>query len=187
MDSIISYFLICWQKKFNYQGRARRLELGSFLLVTFIIVAGLQIIESLIQEYIYPYSDFWHISFRSTHGGNGFLTIEPLLSLHTLATAYLLVSLIPLFSVTARRLQDLNKSKYWLFYLLLPIFIVLSIFLRLMIFLYLGKDVLDIGGYWGYIILALLIYEVFLILKLLFQEGEPEENKYGKSPKLGEN
>ena len=45
MDSIISYFLICWQKIFNYKGRARRLELGSFILLTIIMAAGFQITE----------------------------------------------------------------------------------------------------------------------------------------------
>lgn len=187
MDSIISYFLICWQKKFDCQGRARRLELGSFLLITFIIIAGLQIIESLIQEYIYPYSDFLNIVLKSTQMENGYIITKPFFSLHTLATVYLLVSFIPLFAVTARRLQDLNKSKYWLFYLLFPVFLILILFLRLTIFLYFGTDFLDIGGYWGYIILPLLLYEIFLILKLLFQEGESDENKYGKSPKREEN
>ena len=38
MDSIISYFLICWQKIFDYKGRARRLELGSFILLTLSLI-----------------------------------------------------------------------------------------------------------------------------------------------------
>ncbi|MCX2960500.1 DUF805 domain-containing protein [Rodentibacter caecimuris] len=183
MDTIISYFLICWQKKFNYQGRARRLELGSFLLVTFITAAGLQSIEMLIKEFVYSYSDLLHINFNSTRIEKGYFIQESIFSLHTLATAYLIISLIPLFSVTGRRLQDLNKSKYWIFYLLFPVFLILISFILLVIQIYSGTSITFQGDYWHYILLPLLLYEIFLILKLLFQEGEPDENKYGESPK----
>ncbi|OOF61860.1 DUF805 domain-containing protein [Rodentibacter sp. Ppn85] len=184
MDTIISYFLSCWQKKFNYQGRARRLEFGSFLLITLIITAGLQTIEMLTKEYIYSYSDFLHIDFFSMSKEKHYIIKELLFSLHTLAIVYLLISLIPLFSVIGRRLQDLNKSKYWILYLLFPVFLILIGFIRLAIFLYFGTAISFPGGDYGfYILLPFLLYEVFLILKLLFQEGESDENKYGKSPK----
>ena len=175
MDSIISY---------DYQGRARRLEIGSFLLITFIICAGLQCIEMLIQEYIYAYLDFFHFDFSSIQMENGYLVRHVIFSLHTLTIIYTIISLIPLFSVTARRLQDLNKSKYWIFYLLLPLFILLIVFFQLMIGLYFGMDLFAIESkYWCYIIAPLIIYWIYLILKILFQEGESEENRYGKSPK----
>lgn len=188
MDTIISYFLICWQKKFNYQGRARRLEFGSFLLITVIIATGLQTIEMLIKEYIYAYPDFLHINFNSIREEKGYFIKETFFSLHTFTVAYLIISLIPLFSVTGRRLQDLNKSKYWIFYLLFSLFLILIGFIFLVAVLLYSDTVFSFQrDYWCFILLPFLLYDVFLILKLLFQEGELEENKYGKSPKQIEN
>ncbi|OOF48235.1 DUF805 domain-containing protein [Rodentibacter trehalosifermentans] len=191
MDTIISYFLICWQKKFNYQGRARRLELGSFLLVTFIIAAGLQTIEMLIKEYIYPYPNFISIDFTSIRQEQSYSIKENIFSFHAFTTVYFIISLVPLFSVIGRRFQDLNKSKYWIFYLLFPVFLIFIGLARLMLFLYFGITISFQGeDYKLYTLTAFgvfLLYYIFLILKLLFQEGEPKENKYGKSPKQIEN
>ncbi|WP_109078401.1 DUF805 domain-containing protein [Aggregatibacter kilianii] len=186
MDSIISYFLICWQNSFNYKGRARRLEIGAFLLLTIIIAAGLQITELFIKEYIYSYSDLLHFNLVYTHVENGYLIKQPYFTFHMITCCYLLVSIAPLLSVTARRLQDLNKSKYWIFYLFHPFFIILILFIRLSIFIYFETDILGItwlDEHWVYVISPFLLYEIFLILKILFQEGEPDENQYGQSPK----
>ena len=187
IDSIITYFLICWQKTFNYQGRARRLELWSFILITLIMATGIQMIEMGFKEYIYAYTDLFNLSYFSITVKDGYTIKEPHFVIHFITCLYLLASIFPLFAVTGRRLQDLNRSKYWIFYLLLPLFIMLAIFIRVVITVHFGKDILDIGGYWGYILLPFLIYNVVLTFKVLFQEGKPEKNKYCELPKLEEN
>ena len=186
MDSIISYFLICWQKIFNYKGRARRLELGSFILLTIIMAAGFQITEQLIKEYIYSYSDLLHLDIFNITAKDNHVTKQHIFTLHTTSCVYLLISILPLLSTTARRLQDLNKSKYWILYLLFPFCLILIVFIGLFIALKFGTDILNIPWlekYWFYIIVPFLLYEILLILKLLFQEGKSGENQYGQSPK----
>lgn len=189
MDTIISYFLICWQKKLNYQGRARRLEFWSFLLVNLIIFTGLQTTEMLIKGYIYSYPDLIYFTLNLNRQENDYLIQEPFFIFHTLAVVYFIISLIPLLSVTARRLQDLNKSKYWIFYLSLPVILILISFILIMLVVYFDMPKppsLNLEGYENYIFTVLgiyLLYYLFLVFKLLFQEGEPEENKYGKPPK----
>ena len=186
MDSIISYFLICWQKIFNYKGRDRRLELGSFILLTIIMAAGFQITEQFIKEYIYSYSDLLHLDIFNITAKDNHVTKQHIFTLHTTSCVYLLISILPLLSTTARRLQDLNKSKYWILYLLFPFCLILIVFIGLFIALKFGTDILNIPWlekYWFYIIVPFLLYEILLILKLLFQEGKSGENQYGQSPK----
>ena len=63
---------------------------------------------------------------------------------------------------------------------------ILIAFIGLFIALKFGTDILNIlwlEKYWFYIIVPFLLYEILLILKLLFQEGKSEENQYGQSPK----
>jgi len=150
------------------------------------MAAGFQITEQFIKEYIYSYSDLLHLDIFNITAKDNHVTKQHIFTLHTTSCVYLLISILPLLSTTARRLQDLNKSKYWILYLLFPFCLILIVFIGLFIALKFGTDILNIPWlekYWFYIIVPFLLYEILLILKLLFQEGKSGENQYGQSPK----
>jgi uncharacterized membrane protein YhaH (DUF805 family) len=87
----MEHFKYVWQNTFNYEGRATRSEYWYFILYNIVVYALL-----------------WGLSFIDAS-----LVIVPMI--------YILVSYLPTFSVTARRLHDVNKSGWFQLISFIPV------------------------------------------------------------------
>lgn len=110
---IIRYFLQSWKKKFDFYGVTTGLEYFSFILMTAINLFIDHKISCLLN---------WHIHF---------LFFDWSFSLGIFETIYFIYSLLPLFSVSGRRLHDLGYSDKWC----IPIIFIFSINLIANLFL----------------------------------------------------
>ena len=95
----MKYFILAFKNWNKFKGRANRSEFWYFTLFYLIFLAITYFID---------------ISFL------GWDPMDPT-SIGVLSTAYYLVTLIPSFSVTIRRLHDINKSGWNLLWMLIPI------------------------------------------------------------------
>ena len=96
----MKYFILGLKNWNKFKGRANRSEFWYFTLFYFIFLTITYFID---------------VSFL------GWDPMDPT-SIGVLSTAYYLVTLIPSFSVTIRRLHDINKSGWNLLWLLIPLF-----------------------------------------------------------------
>ena len=96
----MKYFILALKNWNKFKGRANRSEFWYFTLFYFIL--------AIITYFI-------DVSFL------GYDPMDPT-SLGVLQTAYVLVLFIPSFSVTIRRLHDINKSGWNLLFMLIPLF-----------------------------------------------------------------
>ena len=95
----MKYFILGLKNWNKFKGRANRSEFWYFTLFYFIFLTITYFID---------------VSFL------GWDPMDPT-SIVVLSTAYYLVTLIPSFSVTIRRLHDINKSGWNLLWMLIPI------------------------------------------------------------------
>ena len=95
----MKYFILGLKNWNKFKGRANRSEFWYFTLFYFIFLTITYFID---------------VSFL------GWDPMDPT-SIGVLSTAYLLVTLIPSFSVTIRRLHDINKSGWNLLWMLIPL------------------------------------------------------------------
>jgi uncharacterized membrane protein YhaH (DUF805 family) len=105
----MDWYLMAWQKYFDFSGRSRRKEYWMFFLFNLGIGIALMIADLIAGSY-------------SKTAGMGLLG-----GLYSLAT------LIPNLSITVRRLHDTGRSGWWFFILLVPLIgaIVLLVFMLL--------------------------------------------------------
>ena len=105
----MDWYLMAWQKYFDFSGRSRRKEYWMFFLFNLGIGIALLGADLLAGSY-------------SKSAGMGLLG-----GLYSLAT------LIPNLSITVRRLHDIGRSGWWFFILLVPLIgaIVLLVFMLL--------------------------------------------------------
>ncbi|WP_324780207.1 DUF805 domain-containing protein [Thiobacillus sedimenti] len=105
----MDWYLMAWQKYFDFSGRSRRKEYWMFFLFNLGIGIALLVADLLTGSY-------------SKTAGMGLLG-----GLYSLAT------LIPNLSMTVRRLHDIGRSGWWFFILLVPLIgaIVLLVFMLL--------------------------------------------------------
>ena len=105
----MDWYLMAWQKYFDFSGRSRRKEYWMFFLFNLGIGIALLGADLLTGSY-------------SKSAGMGLLG-----GLYSLAT------LIPNLSITVRRLHDIGRSGWWFFILLVPLIgvIVLLVFMLL--------------------------------------------------------
>lgn len=90
-------FAAGWKKAFTTAGRARRLEYWSFVLGNFIIRLGLSFVDVFLG------------------------TFDEQLGVGFLGFIYLLAAIPPGFTLTVRRLHDLNLSGWAILLLLIPL------------------------------------------------------------------
>ena len=95
----MKYFILGLKNWNKFKGRANRSEFWYFTLFYFIFLTITYFID---------------VSFL------GWDPMDPT-SIGVLSTAYYLVTLIPSFSVTIRRLHDINKSGWNLLWMLIPL------------------------------------------------------------------
>ena len=95
----MKYFILALKNWNKFKGRANRSEFWYFTLFYLIFLAITYFID---------------ISYL------GWDPMDPT-SIGVLSTAYYLVTLIPSFSVTIRRLHDINKSGWNLLWMLIPL------------------------------------------------------------------
>ena len=95
----MKYFILGLKNWNKFKGRANRSEFWYFTLFYFIFLTITYFIDV------------------------SFLGWDPMVptSIGVLSTAYYLVTLIPSFSVTIRRLHDINKSGWNLLWMLIPL------------------------------------------------------------------
>ena len=82
---------ICFKKFIVFKGRSSRQEYISFSVFVFIISFLLSLIEGLLG--LFPSAEDWSV----------------------LESIFVLVTILPSFSVMVRRLHDINKSGWWFF------------------------------------------------------------------------
>lgn len=171
----MNYFLYFWKNAFNYQGRARRSEYLSFLIWSMLIYMTLASIEYVIVSLWQglPIFDerFFHSRWQMGNFSGESYYFSPN---QIIANLFAITAIPPLLSVTARRYHDLNKSGWWQSVFILP---VVTPFV--LVFL---PFVSNHTRYFAVIIIVFL-YALFHFIKLCFQEGEPEVNRFGESPK----
>jgi uncharacterized membrane protein YhaH (DUF805 family) len=151
----LNWYLMAFKKYATFKGRARRKEFWMFYLFNTIFSFGALSLDSI-------------LGFTFAGGRSNFIQI-----------LYGVAVIFPGMALTVRRLHDVGKSGWYLFYISVAAGFVLFIGIRLHAFLsntnYLhwGKAVL-----WGPIIIIGIYY-----LKLLCSDGTSGENQYGPNPK----
>ena len=160
---MLKWYIKCLKNYVVFQGRARRKEFWSFLIVTILIAYALIQSGALLR----PLSEFveWTI-FYSIY----FFSI----------VVYFLYSFIPTQAVAVRRLHDVNKSGWPLFIFYISVAIYVLLFL-------------EASGHWYWgpltredveLILLVIPSVPFIWLLILFcKDSYPTENEYGPNPK----
>jgi uncharacterized membrane protein YhaH (DUF805 family) len=146
------YKVVVFQKYATFSGRARRSEFWYFILANFIIGIILGIVDNIIGT-------------NKMIGENGLV-----------GGIYSILTLVPSLAVSARRLQDIGKSGWFMLILFIP-----SIFMGVIAGIMAATAtnlgfVLIFGG------LALLALAIYFIV-LYATEGNKGSNKYGPDPK----
>lgn len=127
-EGFVAAYLRAWSNGINFKGRTNRKEYWLFLVLHLLVFAACDLIDKHILTF-----------------GN-------------LANAYGVISLVPAWAATTRRLHDVDKSGFTLAFGLL-----------------LGLVDLTTGAY-------LVLGWAILILLLCCLPGSPEENRYGPGP-----
>ena len=141
----------------NFSGRSRRSEFWIFIAFNVVVSIILYIIlfSSIGRDYITisaapTEEEYWHRLIHSCLSDHLIITL--------LILCYLLLNLLPLLSVTVRRLHDTNRSGYWILLAIVPFFI---------------PEEVGISPYIGLLILSI----------MLLLDSTPS-NKYGKLLRL---
>ena len=143
----------CFKKYFVIKGRARRSEYWWFMLFNFVAPIPLMILDVLLFDGMAE-------------------EVSPLSSLFSLLT------FIPLITVTARRLHDIDKSGWWQVLPLAPI-ILFGVGAGITVAAGMGGAVLMVIG--GLATLA----SIVLLIVWCATDGHKQDNRFGTSPKYG--
>lgn len=152
-------YKIYWKKTFKMKGRARRLEYWSPAIINTVIAMILMLIGSYIDT------------------ANGVAIDDEDSMTEIFNYIWGLINFIPLFTVTARRLQDININGWWA---LFPYLGVLSIgIILVLIGMLLNFSNMII------VIVICIVYLITLIVFFIFTliEGTSGPNKFGEDPK----
>ncbi|MFK4131915.1 DUF805 domain-containing protein [Pseudomonas luteola] len=144
----MNWFIKCFKQYNDFHGRARRMEYWMFWLISILISLGLGIVE-------------------------GFLGTPQIMG-----QMFSLLIMIPSVAVAVRRMHDVNKSGWYVFFSYFS-----SIALILLISVTktphsAGMSLLLLSASLG--VLAYNIYYVMLLCK----KGEEKENRFGIDPKM---
>ncbi len=164
--SVFNALLTDFKKAFTFAGRATRMEYWTLAITFWIAEIILLPIGGLLLGLLFPLGIIWLF----------------------LSSLILLALLVPLISVSVRRLHDLGLSGFWLWYLnpfgLPVIFVVYLLDLDQACNKLIDK-ISKVGSPWLGWILTYLFYPIgaTLALFLLFlYKGKPEDNEFGPSP-----
>lgn len=142
----MQWMFLPFRRYFDFQGRSRRLEYWLFMLLNFVVFIALFLVALGTRGDPAAFAvdtDDPLAGYRMLTGGLGILVV-----------VWWLVTIIPIISVSVRRLHDREMTGWW----------------------YLGFIVLSIVPLIGF--LAAIAYIVVMALP-----GTPGPNKYGPSPK----
>jgi len=98
----MNWYFKAFKNYFNFKGRARRKEFWLFILFQLIVLFIIYLIQFFL---FYEFFD----------------EIEKKYDAYILLEGFILISIIPFFSITFRRLHDTGKSGFWIIALFLPI------------------------------------------------------------------
>lgn len=161
----MNWCLFALKRSFNFSDRARRREYGWFYLINTLIAIILNILVGVCAV----------IGLEGMAGG-----------LSIVSYLYQFAILIPMISVTTRRLHDLGWSGWWQ---LLPylVVIVLSIATVFSLDTELGGAITGAEYSLYTLTLASIGCMYIFILFLIFKDGQRGTNKYGDDPKAVRN
>jgi uncharacterized membrane protein YhaH (DUF805 family) len=103
--------------------------------------------------------------------------LDDMLGTTVVTWLYLLTVFIPRLSVIVRRLHDIGKSGWWIFWLWILPYIPVMLCLIMLDLLPQSEPVV------GTILVIGLILYVVLYMTILVKDGDPGDNRYGKNPK----
>ena len=98
-------YIICWKKYAVLKGRASRMEAVGFVLGDLFVSVALGFLEGGLLGGIYG----------AIADGDGDITFG------VLSTVYVLATLLPRLALMVRRLQDMDRSGWWLLLLAVPV------------------------------------------------------------------
>lgn len=165
---MMKYFIYVLKHTFDYKGRARRKEFWSFLLMLMIVYVFVAIINAMVAEKVPGFEE----ALLSAASSNDMSEMTTLMGKYMWPTfVFLLIALLPILSVSVRRLHDTGKPGWW-------------------IALYYGTQVVGnalaltmpmskITSFLSYALMAMGI----LLLVWFFGDSEPGTNDYGPNPK----
>ncbi|AIZ79583.1 DUF805 domain-containing protein [Actinobacillus equuli subsp. equuli] len=161
----MNWYVFALKRSFNFADRARRREYGWFHLMNALIAIVLNILVGVCLA----------IGLENMASGVAILSY-----------LYQFAILIPMISITTRRLHDLGWSGWWQ---LLPhlIVIVLSIATVFSLDRELGGAITGVEYFLYILTLASIIGIWIFMLFLIFKDGQRFTNKYGEDPKAVKN
>ena len=152
----MNYFILCITKKYaDFNGRARRMEFGMYLLISFLLGILISVLG---------------------------ITVMGIIWLNHLASLLLLV---PSVAVYMRRLHDLNMSGWWIipFYIMPTIYFYgMLMFYGIALGTNLIQFY-EVAGVWFIMYVVLSCVSFAFLIYLIFKEGDPYPNQYGDDPK----
>lgn len=152
----MNYFILCITKKYaDFNGRARRMEFGMYLLISFLLGILISVLG---------------------------ITVMGVIWLNYLANLLLLV---PSVAVYVRRLHDLNMSGWWIipFYIMPTIYFYgMLMFYGIALGTNLVQFY-EVAGVWFIMYVALSCVSFAFLIYLIFKEGDRYPNQYGDDPK----
>ncbi|OOR98246.1 hypothetical protein B0187_09145 [Haemophilus paracuniculus] len=151
----MNWFLLALKNTFNYKGRARRIEYGSFLVGSYLV--------AILFAFLLRASESLGLATFAT-------------ALSFLSDLVNFVFLLSQMALTARRLHDLGYSGWWQ----VAMGLVGIVLVVLMAFGFASETNVELG-----ILCAVLMAILYLGSQgwLIFKDGQRFTNKYGEDPK----
>ncbi|MGN0852777.1 MAG: DUF805 domain-containing protein [Kiritimatiellia bacterium] len=163
------WFMFCWQRLFDYAGRSRRREYWLFLLFDQVLAGlllGIAFTSTSMEALAAGKPDAWAVVALVAFCG------------------YSLAALLPYFAVTVRRFHDVGRSGWWL---LLVIGATLANRLGVVASLSARCETpfLSDGLQTAFFRISQIAgwIWIYLLFTVFVRDGQPEENRYGPSPK----
>ena len=151
--TMFDYFLKCLRGYFDFKGRASRKEFWSFML-------------------FYGLMAIWYVFILSLFIDKMNLCREPFEDLTTIFTFIIILPLLmPLISVSVRRLHDMNKS---------GLYVILLCFCAIVEFIYFFPIDAIKGYYWYIATFNSAVYTYFIAF-IFIRKGNNGMNRYGEN------